>query len=124
MGIRGLLPGYMVGDHAPAQRHESEFRECPSCGGRMHRSASLCKACHYEHAAKGREVSKGRRRRFDAALALGWTLEDIYSFDSSEEYDPEKDKLPSWGEIIARDPGAYIRWWYKRGDFDNGGTLD
>ena len=118
MIIHGATPGNMIGAFEPERRrrYDSEFSTCPECGSRMHHTAKLCKTCHYKAKTKGLQVSKKRQIRFDAALALGWTLGDIYGFDSSEEYDPEKDKLPSWEEIVARDPVAYIRWQFAMSD--------
>ena len=104
----------MVGDHAPAQRYDSEFDECPECGERMHKSAKLCQACHVKQPRTIKSVDQERRERFDLALAAGWTLDDIFGFDPDEEYDPSRDKLPTREQIVKR----MIKNWFKEGDND------
>lgn len=101
VNIHGRSMDY-IGDHAPSLRHESEFSERPSCGGRMHRSSSLCRKCHYEQAREVQPVDKDRRERFELALGAGWTVEELYG--NGEKYDPDKakDRLPSRQAIVNR----------------------
>ena len=74
----------------------------------MRRDAKLCKVCHDKQKTKPSGVSKERRERFELALQAGWTLEDIFGYDPDEEYDPDKDKLPTMNEIVAR---LIKNWW-------------
>lgn len=114
--ITGHTPGHMIGGFEPKRdrRYPGEFSTCPECGGQMHHQAKLCQVCYMKAKTKGRQVSKERRERFEMALRAGWTLEDIYGYDSSEEYDPTKDKLPTREEIVKR----MISNWYKGGTSD------
>jgi len=112
MGIIGHKPGYMIGAFEPqhTRRSKGEFKTCPGCGGRMHHSAQLCHECRAKNNGTydpiEREDAADRRARFDAALAAGWTLEELYSYDG--EYTPGMDKLPTWEQIAARDIGVVI----------------
>lgn len=107
MIIRGLTPGNMVGGSS-RQRYKSEYGECPECGGGMRKGARRCHECHVKQAETVGSVAQDRRERFDLALAAGWTLEDIYGYDPDEPYDPNRDKLPTMEEIVAR---LIKQWW-------------
>ena len=123
--MRGLLPGYMVGEYAPKrkhQRYDGDFQECPLCGGQMHYSASLCHDCHVKQNGTfdrvvDRKEQRERQERFDLALQAGWKLEELYggTFDPNE---PKKDKLPTRQEIVNR---MIENWWKKEGE---SGTSD
>ena len=106
--IHAFQMGDFVGEQRPRSLYPGEVDECPECGGQKMRKAKVCKKCHTLQVAE-RRVDPDRRERFELALLAGWTLEDIYGFDPSEEYDPERDKLPSRREIVAR----MIKNWCK-----------
>jgi hypothetical protein len=105
----------MVGEYAPTGGRYI----CPRCGGLKSENGVLCESCQKRQAAAGQAerarekriaIRRERQPRFDAALALGWTLEELYRFRRW----PGDDPLPTWEEIIERDPAAFIRWWYRR----------
>ena len=115
MIIRGLLPGHMIGafeSKRAGKRYKGEFVECPECGGQMHRDAKLCWECHIKQLGQVKPIAQDRRERFDLALSAGWTLEDIYGYDPEEPYDPNKDKLPTREQIMAR----LIKGWWANGN--------
>jgi len=109
MSIRGLTPGYMIGERGPRKRWASEFTECPACGGRMHRTAELCQDCHEEHANTfgpiDLESKKERDERFRLAEQAGWTVQELLEL-------ARQDKLPTREQIVKR----MINNWFKEGD--------
>jgi len=97
------------------RERETVYEVCPICGGLMTERASKCGPC-YNRERSEREEAEGnaqraairreRQPRFDAALAAGWTLAELYHHD---EDDDGTDPVPTWGEIAARDMWPAIR---------------
>ena len=95
------------------------FDVCPQCGGLKSKRGEKCKTCQRIDAAAEQErvaqaerirIRRERQPRYEAALAAGWTPEDLTPRRDEDNYDV--DPLPTWEEILQRNPKIVIeRWW-------------
>lgn len=65
------------------KRSPGAFVECPSCGGQMRKGSELCHTCHTEQNGTfdpiaDRAEREDRQKRWDLALAAGWTFAELY----------------------------------------------
>ena len=116
----------MVGEAAP-----SETFTCAHCGIVKSEKGDLCQACQRRATATKREQRAQERRletrrerqpRFEAALAAGWTLEELCPKRRWVEGKGCKDPLPTWDEIAERAPKVVIKWWWAMSDNERSKT--
>ena len=95
------------------------FDVCPQCHNLKSKRGKKCKDCQIKDAAAEQErvaqaerirIRRERQPRYEAALAAGWTPEELTPRRDEDNYDV--DPLPTWEEILQRNPKIVIeRWW-------------
>ena len=101
------------GDYSDIQvRPDYEYDTCPDCGGRKWKAAARCKRCDGAHSrARWAELNVPemleRHRRFEFALEVGYAVRDLMARARA-------DALPTYEEMAAERPRAYMRVWCAR----------
>ena len=80
---------------------------CPTCGTLKSVHGGQCRSCQRKETAARIEseataerlrIRRERQPRFEAALAAGWTLEELYRYHDG----PDDDPVPTMDEIRER----------------------
>lgn len=92
--------GDFVGQHTPQRRIKNR---CPVCGGPKNQKATTCIACRPVKQVSRDADTMDNHHRWNAALEAGWTEGQLMEM---------RPNIPTWEQIIERDPGVVIeRWW-------------
>jgi len=95
---------------------------CPECGRLMAGTSTICASCSGKRSAKLQEERNKAERsqyradriaRFECALEIGWTIEELWP---KRKVNPRKadtdDPLPTWEQLLEKGPEIVIqRWW-------------
>ena len=116
---QGLIQAWPMGDFVGAEEGDrcySLHKLCPTCGSLISDYAEKCQDCHGQE--RGAEIEKAgdamrlrirrqRERRYNAALAAGWTVAELCPYRDADNHDI--DPLPTMDEIGRRRVGELIK---------------
>jgi hypothetical protein len=94
--------GQFIGEHEPKR---GNYRErCPDCGGIKSKRAITCVVCRPVKQVERDAEAMDRHRRWSAALEAGWTEGELIHM---------RPNIPTWEQILARNPQVIIERWFR-----------